>query len=426
MSDTLTVGQLQRKAKNALAREFRGPVWVSGEVRSIRDHRGNLYITLVEPGDFVDGTDTSLDVAAWARRAAVMKAQLNDAGTTLAAGMQIRVSGNVTLSKVGRLHVELIALDIEALVGNQAAEKRKLYAALAKEDLLDANKRLPAPLVPLRVGLVTSEGSEGCNDFLGQFERSEYRFEVVFRHSPVQGPAAPAALARAIESLHNETVDVIAIVRGGGGELDAFDKEPVARAIATSPVAVWTGVGHTGDHSVADDVAQRALVTPTECGHAIVTAVREFDDRLNATATRLHTLAQRAVESAAGRLESRSVNVARCAMRHVDSAAQRLDTAHTRLRSSAMHTPDHVARQVSEIAAQLKIAIARAEEKPSTQIDYIRRHLNSLDPKRPLQRGFSLTHTEDGHLVEDAKQLAAGDIIVTELARGRVRSKVEK
>ncbi len=423
-TEALSVGQLQRKAKNALAREFRGPVWVTGEVKSLREHRGNLYITLVEPGDYADGSDTSLDVSAWAKRAAVLRAQLAQAGITLAAGMQIRVSGNVTLSKNGRLMIELIALDVEALLGNQAAEKRKLYEALAKEGLIDANKNLPTPLVPLRIGLVTSEGSEGCNDFLGQFERSRYAFEVQMVHSPVQGPAAPNALARAIEQLHQSRVDVIAIVRGGGGELDAFDKEPVARAIAASPIPIWTGIGHTGDHSVADDVAQRSLVTPTECGHALVTAVREFEQRLDNTAVRLHTVATRAVETAQNRLDHGSASVARCATRHIDAASTALATFSSRIVDGAGAFPEFERVNLVAKSIELTSALARSREKQATRIEYLRRHLGSLDPKRPLQRGFSLTHNAGGRLITDSGDLRSGDVIVTEFARGKVHSVV--
>ena len=78
-------------------------------------------------------------------------------------------------------------------------------------------------------------------------------------------------MAAAIAHLQPEPLDVIVVVRGGGSKADlaAFDQEPVARAIATSDIPVWTGIGHTGDQSVADEVANRSFITPTECGQEL-------------------------------------------------------------------------------------------------------------------------------------------------------------
>ena len=62
--------------------------------------------------------------------------------------------------------------------------------------------------------------------------------------------------------------DVIAVMRGGGArnDLAAFDTEGIARAIATCPLPVITGLGHEIDTTIADEVAHTALKTPTARG----------------------------------------------------------------------------------------------------------------------------------------------------------------
>ncbi len=92
----------------------------------------------------------------------------------------------------------------------------------------------------------------------------------------VQGGDAPLRVARAVRALCRTDCDLIVVVRGGGSKADlaSFDSEVVARAIAGATKPVWTGIGHTGDESVADIVANRACITPTECGHQIVVARR--------------------------------------------------------------------------------------------------------------------------------------------------------
>ena len=110
---------------------------------------------------------------------------------------------------------------------------------------------------------------------LQRFPRSAPRLGLhVLRHGgPHHGPGRrrPPAIAGAIAALAARgpgELDVVVLVRGGGSKSDlaAFDAEAVARAVATCPLPVWTGIGHTGDESVADLVANRRCITPTECG----------------------------------------------------------------------------------------------------------------------------------------------------------------
>ncbi len=97
--------------------------------------------------------------------------------------------------------------------------------------------------------------------------------------TPVQGrqAAATGGLGHS-RGCSSSALDVIVVVRGGGSKADlaTFDTEPVARAIATSDMPVWTGIGHTGDQSVADEVANRSFITPTECGQELARLATEF------------------------------------------------------------------------------------------------------------------------------------------------------
>ena len=96
-------------------------------------------------------------------------------------------------------------------------------------------------------------------------------FEVTVAPTAVQGKDAPARVAAAISELQAEQLDLIVVVRGGGieGRSGRIRPRAVARAIATSDIPVWTGIGHTGDQSVADEVANRSFITPTECGQEL-------------------------------------------------------------------------------------------------------------------------------------------------------------
>jgi exodeoxyribonuclease VII large subunit len=419
--DALTIRQLHIRSKNALAREMRGLVFVSGEIKSFKTSRASLFLTLCDSDD--DG-DISIDVAVWPKRHALLAAQLESAGLALTAGMHVRISGTVTISKVGRLTVELSSLDIEALIGNQAAQKRQLYKALGKEGLLDANKALPMPMVPLRVALVASNQTEGFNDFLRQLDSSPFDFNVTMLHSPVQGPAAPNALADAISRAQSIDCDLVVLIRGGGGELDAFDKEVVARAIATSKTPVWTGIGHTGDHSVADDVAQRFFITPTACGREIVETVNVYTNAVASVASRLRQHALGTAGIARSELSGRAQRLGREQKRYIAAVRSTLNVESRSLKAAS----DKIVLDNQRRLGLLTKAIPKSTNSNLTSISRhirsLRKQTNALDPTRPLRQGYSITLDSSGNLVRTIEDVNDGDVLTTRVEDGTISSRV--
>jgi exodeoxyribonuclease VII large subunit len=414
----LSVGQVWRRSRNALAREFRQAVWIGGEIKNLREWRGNWYLTLVEPGGNGDGSDITLDVACSPKRRLVIQDQLAKSGIGLGAGMQVRIYGPVTIGRLGKLQVELQRLDTSALLGAQELEKRRIVDALMAEGVIDDNRGIRVPLVPLRLGVVGSEGSDGVKDFLGRLHASPFAFSVIMRHSPVQGPAAVPALAQAIRALQQESLDVLVVVRGGGGELDAFDKEPVVRAIVQSRHPVWVGIGHTADQGLADRVANGSFVTPTACGDALVDRVRAYRQEV------LHCLQQinRFVQLTGSRMEHDVRSVADRMTRHAGTWA---DVHHNRLFELLRHVQRngvHVISQ-SSVALQSQVsacdaAVKRGISSANSDVGMQRQQLRLLDPKRQLERGYAVVRDANGSAVRDAADLSLADVVEVVLGRG--------
>lgn len=445
---TLSVAEVLRRAGNGIAREMRGQVWVQGELRSIKDHRGSWYFTLVEPRAFQDGGDVLLDGAAWPRRKTALEAQLREVGLQLVAGMHVRMRGLVGLSKVGKVQLELYELDVAAMVGAQEAERRRLLRSLQEAGLLERNGMLPVPVVPLRIAVVTSEGSDGHRDFAGELERSGYAFHVTLFPSPVQGPAAPAALARAIDAASElDGVDVVAVVRGGGGELDAFDREPVARAIARSSVPVWTGIGHSSDRSVADEVANRSCTTPTACGQALAAHVRQFVERVDRAALTIARRSAAQLPRAVAQQDALAEQVQRAAALQLERAAASLRHHATHVRASARAATslswERAAQQARTVAmmseragaAEAARLVGAADQLRRTarhrlaaaarELDLRRLHVTSSDPLRPLRLGYALVRSADGRAVRSVHQVHVGELLHAVLHDGEVRSTID-
>ena len=196
----LSIAQFYGRVRQALLAEFADDIWIVGEIRSIRESKGHHYIELADEGT-ERKTAAQLEVACWAREWPRVRAQLAEARVSLEPGRVVRVRGRVSIWEGGsKIRFTLTEIDIASLLGGIAAARRKLLAALEAEGLLEANRKLEIPLVPLRIGLVTSPGSEGHNDFTGQLERCGFAFTVVLEPSLVQGPEAPVQVAAALAS----------------------------------------------------------------------------------------------------------------------------------------------------------------------------------------------------------------------------------
>jgi len=237
-----------------------GDLWVRGEVQKCTESRGHAYIDLIDPDETGARTPSVLNVKCWQRTWAPLKRELADSGLVLAPGMTVSIRGQVDLYKArGSLSLVLQELDVTALLGRLAKERQELLDALAAEGLLDAQRRLDLPVVPLRIGLVASPGTEGCNDFLGQLLSSGFGFQVTVARALVQGDRAPAEVAGAVAALDTMDLDVICVVRGGGskamladGLFTRFPKPEVCLAFHDSADAPAGQITYTSGYSSAN------------------------------------------------------------------------------------------------------------------------------------------------------------------------------
>jgi exodeoxyribonuclease VII large subunit len=305
------------------------------------------------------------------------------------------------------------------------------------------------PLVPERIGLVTSVGSAAYNDFVRELEQGGFGHRVEVVDARVQGAEAETTLLAGLRTLARRGCEVVALVRGGGSQSDlaAFDGEALARAIARMPVPVITGIGHEIDTSVADLVAHHSFKTPTACAAFLVERTRDFATRMDAAWTGVaesagarvreesHGLivaAQRAASRARSHLHAgerqlaeASRRVGREAPRNLEAGERSLAEARRRI---GRETPRYleIARtrllqRTQRLRTGLRMALVRQEMALKSHEERAR----ALDPARVLARGYSLTLDAQGAVVRRASQLSQGQEIHTRLAMGSVRSRVE-
>lgn len=446
--ETYRVSQLCEEIRDFLAGAF-SSVWVAGDVERLRrSNRGHLYFELVEKGEG-DEIHGKLDAVVWRTDFARVRRLLAPSGQQIAEGMTIRCRGNVDFyGPAGRLQLVVREVDPVFTLGLLERRRRETLAVLEAAGLLERNRELQLPPLPLTVALVTSHDSAAYHDFLATLGESGYGFRVLFIHASVQGRRAERELVSALAAAGRAGADCAVVVRGGGGasDLATFDSRALAEAVATAPLPVLTGLGHEIDRSIVDLVAHTALKTPTKAAEFLVERVAACDqalaelgralprsavERLRFGRERLGRadkgveLARLRLAAAAGRLGEHARALARLARSRLGEAERRRRERSRRLAAAA---PRHLARRRDEPgrAGRRLVSLARGCLREARAIvDGIGRLTAELAPARTLERGFSITRDGAGRLLRRPDQVVAGDRISTWLAGGHLASRVE-
>jgi len=377
----------------------RHPRWVRGEVSKVYE-KTHLYLDLVDAGSLAsDARRPVLNAHCWASQWVPLKRRLAAEGVTLTPGAVVNLFGYVDLyAPQGRIGFTVTEVDVAGLLGDVARRRQELVARLGAEGLLETNKARALSPVPLRVGLIASPQTEGYSDFTGQLMGSRFGFEITLAATTVQGESAPPQIVAALAELDTLGLDVICLVRGGGskGDLATFDDERVARAVAGATTPVFTGIGHTGDESVADLVAHTAAITPTKLGEQIVTRVTQWRERhvLNVARTLLD--GTEAVLDEAGTYVAERRRTMIFAVRdRLRSEQRQLVATRSRLNLQARHVIDNAAAWLSGR----------------------RRLLTAYDPARRLAQGWSIV-SAGGVVVRSLEGVARDDLVSVRVSDG--------
>jgi exodeoxyribonuclease VII large subunit len=370
-------------------------VWVQGEISNLsRPASGHVYFTLKD-------SSAALKCVMWKTSAARLRMGLQD-------GMEIEVHGRIGVYEVSGQY-QLYADQIRA-VGEGALyqEFMRLKSMLEAEGLFDRERKRPIPLLPKRIGIVTSATGAALHDMLNTLRRRLPVVEVLLAPSPVQGVEAPPALVKALQSLVRQSPDVILMARGGGSieDLWAFNDERVVRAVATCPVPIICGVGHETDFTLTDFAADLRAPTPTAAAE-LATQITLMDllATLESYRNRLATAALSLLADQQNTLSSLTVALRYASpQRRILSERQRVDELARTAQSSLLHR------------LQLQ----------STHIRGMERRLDALNPMAVLARGYAVvTRKEDGSVVSRVAQTRPGEPIQIRFADGQVDAEIK-
>jgi len=434
--EVYTVSRLNREAKSVLEGSF-PLLWVEGEISNLaRPASGHLYFSL---------KDAQAQV-----RCAFFRGQQRGLTTTPRDGMQVLVRARVSLYE-GRGDYQLIVESLEE-AGEGALRRayEQLRARLAEEGLFDTDRKKPLPRLPKRIGVVTSSSGAVLHDILTTLKRRFPAIPVLLHPVPVQGEGAAEKISAMLQLAGNRRdCDVLILARGGGSleDLQAFNDELLARAIAACPIPIVCGVGHETDVTIADFVADARAPTPTAAAEMLSPDQQEWQALFSQQHRRLWRLLTDLLRNAQQRLDYLGTRLVHprdrltrlnerltALLRHLH-AAQRNQLAEKRFGLSALrarlvqHNPLIRSREYrlryQHHQTRLTHALQRALDRSREQLVRMAHALETLSPLATLARGYAIVETPKGVVLRAAAQVNPGDPVRARLEHGVIDCRVE-
>ena len=344
---------------------------VKGELSNIkRGANGHLYFSLKDK-------DSLINCAMFSTYASRLIFEPKD-------GDEVVVMASVDVY-TARGTYQLIAYEMNTLgQGAMLVQLEMLKKALQKEGLFDESRKREINIFPKAVGVITAKNGAAIRDIVTNIRRRYPICEIYVFPSAVQGDSAPKELLKAFQKSQEYDLDTLIIGRGGGAseDLSAFNDETLVRAIANSKMPVIAAVGHEIDTTLVDYVADKRASTPTGAAELATVDIREIRQKFQYS----------------------------------------IDTMSEALRSRVTDMQDDLA----SLSEDLQKAMADKLEYLLREVKNRKDQLEMLNPKKVLDRGYSISVDSQGRVIKSAKDVKSGEQIKTTISDGTIYSTVDK
>ncbi|MDR7020177.1 exodeoxyribonuclease VII large subunit [Aeromonas salmonicida] len=434
-----TVTRLNSAVRMILEQDL-GLVWLTGELSNLAmPSSGHWYFSLKDLGAQV--------------RCAMFKGNNRRVAFRPQDGMQVLVQARVSLYEPRGDYQLIIESMQPAGDGVLALRFEELKRRLGAEGLFDEGRKRPLPREPRAVGLVTSATGAALHDMLTVLKRRAPDLPIFIYPTQVQGSAAIGQIVAAIALANRRAeVDVLIVGRGGGSleDLWCFNEEVVARAIANSAIPVISAVGHEVDVTISDFAADLRAPTPSAAAELVAPDQSARAQRLaylwqrlvqamnrHQTAARHgfvllqkrldHQDPKRRLEQQSQRLDELSARLQQLLNQRLHQGERRLANLELRLQAKSPERLLAIGRRRHQLAQErLHALITKRQDQASHRLAMLTARLDGVSPLATLGRGYSITRTQSGDVINRAAQVNAGQTLVTTLAEGHLQVRVEE
>jgi len=439
VSSVISVSDLNERVKTVLgADRSLNDIWVSGEISNLTKHTsGHCYFTLKDQKSEV--------------RCTLFRGARNSLAFEPAESMKVTAFGSVDMYVVKGTYQFNVSTMRKSGIGEMYLALEELKKKLNAEGLFDTSRKRSLPRYPVTLGIVTSPTGAVIHDILKAASR-RFPVDVLFAPVLVQGDGAAASIAKGIELMNTQNVDVIIVGRGGGSSEDmwAFNEEIVARAIASSGSPIISAVGHEVDVTIADLVADVRASTPSAAAEIalpdISSEMKNIENKMIRASGSL--ISCMSAMNNSFKISDSKLSVKR-AKEKVDENINRLNELSGRslmsVRSSfsdkngvfriidaklspkrAEDAVNQYIMKIDDLSETADSSLLRNVSSKRKDIGSAEQRMNAIDPMKVLERGYGFVEGPDGKALVSTSQISDGSNIEIRMRDGKVKAKVNE
>ncbi len=403
-----TLLEVSRSIQKTIAERYKSLYWIKAEMNKLNhySHSGHCYPELLEKkeGKVVAEMRSILWKMDYQR---INRQFMEVLGEPLREGITMLFQAGISYDPLYGFSLKIVDIDPTFVLGELEKEKRESIKKLTEEGVFDANKRLPFPLIPKRLAIISVETSKGLSDFFKIINGNPwgYKIECTLFPALLQGDKSISSIIKQLEVIANklEDFDAVAIIRGGGGDvgLSSYNNYFLSKAIAIFPIPVLTGIGHSTNETVSEMVAYKNAITPSELADFLLQKFHNF-------AIPVDNALERMLRAVRRNFEEENLK-----LKHiVSSISWNSKTLLLKDKSELNGLQTHLIR------------FSRQNIKENqAQLQHLERMLGIVNPIHILKRGFSIVRI-DGKSVHKLDQVEIGAELEIQLEDGKVISKV--
>lgn len=449
-----SLSQIAEHLQKLITKTYIREYWIKAEISALNFYpkSGHCYPDLVEKSEF--GVKAQIRGIIW--RGAYIQIQdkfKTTTGRQLEDGMEILFRARLDYSPTHGLSLNITDIDPHFTLGKMAADKLQCVNKLKDDGIFFSNKVLITPFFPKRIAIISVETSKGFHDFKNIIDNNSrgYKFFYMLFPALLQGDEAVDSISKQLERIRKvkHHFDLVAIIRGGGGDvgLSCYNNYNLARLIATFPIPVFSGIGHSTNETVVEMVAHKNAITPTDLAYFLqqkfdnlAVQTDEFRNSiqiqtieiLKAKENQLHRLGERVINRQGVFLSNQSEMIKNQQNRLIKYSQKFIPIRLENIKQKSIklaNLPTNRIERNLEILKYMKSAILKSANH-DIKIHWQKTHhqeekIKILNPIEVLKKGFSITRI-NGKAITNTKNFKIGDLIETETAKGKIESKILK
>jgi exodeoxyribonuclease VII large subunit len=352
----------------------------------------------------------------------VVKEPLQDGKTLL---LLVKINYHPTFG----LTLQIVDIDPSYSLGELQREREETLKKLDSLKLINRNQSREFPLLPKRIAIVSGDSSKGLSDFYQVLQENPYHyyFETTLFEAYVQGDLAVNSICSALKKIEESITefDVVVIVRGGGAEvgMTCYNHFELCKAIASFPIPVLTGIGHSTNLTVAELVAYRNAITPTKLAEFLVLTFREFDFEIEQLTKQLSLESERLLVMKNQKLVAQANGLTQVVQRRVRTAKERFLSLQFQVQHQSRSQLTKHQQSIENQETRLKPQVLFFLDKEAQKVQQLEEKVQFLDPIHVLKRGYSITRI-NGKAIDEHALIEIDTEIETQTIQGTISAKV--